>query len=171
MQERAVHPSFAASGVRWLWLSLAIVVLDQWTKALATQHLVYGVPVPFLDVFWNWTLVHNYGGAFSLFADHPGWQKYFFLTVATAVTGFILLWLRRESAKHWVLCVPLALVVAGAIGNVIDRIRFGYVVDFVHWYVGQYSWPVFNIADSAITVAAVWLIGHELFGAKKQPNT
>jgi signal peptidase II len=149
------------SGLSWLWLSLLIIGLDQWSKWLAIGALNYGQSVPVIEGFWNWTLVHNYGGAFSLFAQHPGWQKYFFLTVGVIFCLIILVWLKREPRSHWQVCLPLALVVGGALGNMIDRVRFGYVVDFIHWYVDRYSWPVFNIADSAITVAAVWLIIHE----------
>lgn len=144
--------------LRWLWLSLLLIAIDQATKWLAMTHLEYMRPVPFIDGFWNWTLVHNYGAAFSFLSDAGGWQKWFFSGLAFAVSTGMVLWLRVTPRADWRNALPLALVIAGALGNLIDRLRFGYVVDFVDWYVGRHHWPVFNVADSAIVAGAVLLV-------------
>lgn len=146
----------------WLSLSAVMVVLDQWTKAIAVAHLEYNQPVAVFPGL-NWTLIHNYGGAFSFLSSQPGWQKWFFLVVASAVTLGLLEWLRRTPRSNWVLCLPLALLVGGAIGNLIDRATLGYVIDFVDVYYQTHHWPVFNLADSCVTVGIVWLICYELF--------
>ena len=142
----------------WLSLSLVLLVIDQWTKWLAVTHLEYLRPVPVIDGFWNWTLVHNYGAAFSFLSDAGGWQKWFFAGLALVVSLGMALWLRVLPRADWRIALPLALVIAGAVGNLIDRLRFGYVVDFVDWYVGKHHWPAFNVADSAIVVGAVLLV-------------
>lgn len=142
----------------WLALSAVLIALDQWTKHLAVEHLVFGQPVPFIDGFWNWTLAHNTGAAFSFLAGAGGWQHFVFVALALVITAVLTYWLARTPRAAWQSALPFALIVAGAIGNVIDRLRFGYVVDFVEWYVGQYSWPVFNVADSCIVVGAILLV-------------
>ena len=142
----------------WLWLSLLLIGLDQWTKWLAVTHLEYLRPVPVIEGYWNWTLVHNYGAAFSFLSDAGGWQKWFFAGLALLVSVAMALWLRLTPRADWRNALPLALVIAGAVGNLIDRLRFGYVVDFVDWYVGRHHWPAFNVADSAIVVGAVLLV-------------
>ena len=142
----------------WLWLSLLLIVVDQVTKWIAVANLEYLTPVPVIDGFWNWTLVHNYGAAFSFLSDAGGWQKWFFAGLAAVVSVVMALWLRLTPRADWRNALPLALVIAGAIGNLIDRVRYGYVVDFVDWYVGRHHWPVFNVADSAIVAGAVLLV-------------
>jgi signal peptidase II len=146
----------------WLLVSALLIMLDQWTKAIAVQHLAYVTPVPVFPGL-NWTLVHNYGGAFSFLSNQPGWQKWFFLIVASAVTLGLLEWLRRTPRQTWVLCLPLALLIGGAIGNLIDRARLGYVIDFIDVYYKSHHWPAFNLADSGITVGIIALIAYELF--------
>ena len=142
----------------WLWLSLLLICADQATKWLAVAHLEYLTPVPVIEGFWNWTLVHNYGAAFSFLSDAGGWQKWFFAGLAAVVSVVMALWLRLTPRADWRNALPLALVIAGAIGNLIDRVRYGYVVDFIDWYVGKHHWPAFNVADSAIVVGAVLLV-------------
>lgn len=153
-------------GLAWLALSALLVVLDQWTKLIAVGALAYLTPVPVLPGL-NWTLVHNEGGAFSFLSSHGGWQRWFFLVVASAVTIALVEWLRRTSRRHWVLCLPLALLIGGAIGNLIDRARLGYVIDFVDVYYGTWHWPAFNVADSGISVGIVMLIAYELFAKSR----
>lgn len=150
-------------GLKWLLLSLLVIALDQWTKSIAVGALDYLLPVPVLPGL-NWTLVHNEGGAFSFLSNHGGWQRWFFLVVASVVTIGLVEWLRRTAARQWVLCLPLALLIGGAIGNLIDRARLGYVIDFVDVYYGTWHWPAFNVADSGITVGIVMLIAYEMFG-------
>ena len=142
----------------WLGLSAVLVLLDQATKWLAVEHLEFQVPVPFVPGFWNWTLTHNTGAAFSFLADAGGWQHGFFITLALVVSVVLAVALRGVARADWRSALPFALVIAGAIGNVIDRLRFGYVVDFVQWYVGRFQWPVFNVADSCIVVGAVLMV-------------
>lgn len=163
MKTAAGSELVANKGWRWLVLSALLIVLDQWTKSLAVGALTYLTPVPVLPGL-NWTLVHNLGGAFSFLSNHDGWQRWFFLIVSSVVTVVLIEWLRRTAARQWVLCLPLALLIGGAIGNLIDRARLGYVIDFVDVYYADWHWPAFNVADSGITVGIVMLIAYELFG-------
>lgn len=143
--------------LKWLWLSVIVIALDQITKALASAHLVLHEPVAVLPLF-NLTLMHNSGAAFSFLAQAGGWQRWFFVAVAVVVAVALTLWLRQlRSGQTW-LAVALALVLGGALGNVWDRVMLGYVVDFVDVYYGEWHWPAFNIADSAISVGAVMLL-------------
>lgn len=162
-------PRWGETGLVWLILAAALLGLDQWTKIIAVQALDYAVPVPVFPGL-NWKLVHNYGAAFSLLAEASGWQRWFFLTLALVISVVLTLWLRRLPRFAWNLCLPLALIVSGAIGNAIDRVLYGYVIDFVHVYWREWSWPVFNIADSAISVGAVMLVLYELgwLGPKRE---
>lgn len=146
------------NAVSWLGLSALLVVLDQATKWLAVEHLEFQVPVPFVPGFWNWTLTHNTGAAFSFLADAGGWQHGFFIALATIVSVVLAVGLRSTARADWRQALPYALVIAGALGNVIDRLRFGYVVDFVQWYAGSFYWPVFNVADSCIVVGAILMV-------------
>ena len=137
----------------WLPLVLAIIALDLWTKSLATAHLDYGVPVEILPVF-NLTLQHNSGAAFSFLSDAGGWQRWFFSAIAIVVGLFLLAWLLRLQAGQKTLASSLSLILAGALGNLWDRLELGYVVDFISVHYQSYYFPAFNIADSAITIGA-----------------
>ena len=139
----------------WYLLSLAVIVLDHVTKFLATWKLEYGVLVPLLPVL-DLTLLHNRGAAFSFLSDASGWQRYLFVVLALSVSVALVFFLRRPG--HAQLHLGLALILGGAIGNVIDRIHIGQVVDFLLVYHGAWSWPAFNVADSAITIGAGLLI-------------
>ena len=154
------------NALSWLALSALVIALDQWSKAIALDALEYLQPVAFLEGFWNWTLVHNYGAAFSFLANAGGWQKYFFAGLAVAVSTLLAFWLARTPRGDWRTALPFALVIGGALGNLIDRLRFGYVVDFVDWYWGDYHWPAFNVADSAIVVGAVLMVLFSFNAAK-----
>jgi signal peptidase II len=146
------------NGWRWLYLSLSIVALDQLTKELILERLVpyeSVVVLPVLDI----TLLFNTGAAFSFLANAGGWQRIFFTVLAMLVSVVILIWLRRLDARTQVLqSCGLALILGGAIGNVIDRIRLGHVVDFIHVHWQQAYFPAFNVADAAITVGAGLLL-------------
>lgn len=163
----AVGSKLASGGLLWLLLSIVLIILDQWTKVIAVNALDFQVAQPVFQGL-NWTLVHNHGGAFSFLSDHGGWQRWFFLSVASCVTLVLIEWLRRTAKTEWTLCLPLALLIGGAIGNLIDRARLGYVIDFIDVYYKDWHWPAFNLADSGITVGIVMLITYELFAHK--PN-
>ncbi len=144
--------------LRWLWLSVAVVVTDQVTKWIAVETLLGQAPVAVIPGFFNFTLVYNTGAAFGFLREAGGWQNAFFIGVATLVSVVLVAMLRRLQSSELQSAVALALILGGAIGNIIDRIRQGYVVDFVDWYFRDWHWPAFNVADSAITVGAALLI-------------
>ncbi|MBP7371096.1 MAG: signal peptidase II [Arenimonas sp.] len=148
------------SGNALVWLSLSgvLILLDWLTKAWALSKLTYQQSIEFIPGFWNWTLVHNRGAAFSFLAQAGGWQQWLFSLLALLISAVCIVMLNKTEKKNWQSALPLALIVGGALGNLIDRLRFGYVIDFVHWYAGSFHWPVFNLADSAISIAAVLLI-------------
>jgi len=142
--------------LRWLWLSVVVIALDQASKVWASASLQFQEPVAVIP-FFNLTLMHNYGAAFSFLAAAGGWQRWFFAGIALVVSIAIALWLKRLGpGKRWE-AASLALVLGGALGNLWDRLTLGYVVDFFDVYYGPHHWPAFNIADSAITVGAVML--------------
>lgn len=147
-----------AGGLRWLWLSLAVIVADQLSKFLVVSNFELYEAVDVLPVF-ELTRLHNTGAAFSLLAQASGWQRWFFVGLAVVVSGGIVYWLRnlpRDSAPF--LPVALALVLGGALGNLVDRVWHGYVIDFLHFHWEAAYFPAFNVADSAITVGAGLLI-------------
>ncbi len=145
----------------WLLLSLAIIVLDQLTKYWVLTRLPEYTAIPVIDGFWNWDRTYNTGAAFSFLSDAGGWQQYLFATFAIAITGVLSFWLSRTRRGDWKTALPFAMVIGGALGNVIDRLQHGHVVDFVQWYWRDHYWPAFNLADSAIVCGA---IGIALFG-------
>ena len=149
----------------WLGAACGIVVIDQITKYLALQWLNYGDPVAIVPGL-NFTLVFNTGAAFSLLSDASGWQRWLFAAVALTVSIVITLWLRQIGNKEWWLPIALTLILGGAIGNFWDRVSLGYVIDFIQVYYQQWSWPAFNVADSAICIGAVMLL---LSGWIKRP--
>jgi signal peptidase II len=146
----------------WLWLAAGVVMLDLWTKQIANSSLQYGVASPVLPVF-DLTLLYNTGAAFSFLADAGGWQRWLFALVAIAVSAALVVWMQRTPRAQWWIGSALALVLGGALGNLYDRIVHGYVVDFISLHYGEYYFPAFNLADTAITVGAVLLIIDALF--------
>ena len=147
----------------WLSLSLLVIVLDQITKLVVVSALEPQVPHPVIPGFLNWTLAYNTGAAFSFLADQEGWQRWLFTALAIGVSAVLTRWLARTPRGDWRNALPLALVIGGAIGNLIDRIRIGHVIDFIQVYYSDWAFPSFNIADSAISVGAVLLIWFALF--------
>jgi len=141
----------------WLWLSVAVIVLDQATKFLVTRFLDLYERVEVLPVL-DFTLLHNTGAAFSILAGASGWQRWFFIVLAVVVSLTLVIWLWRLPRGDRLIAIALALVLGGALGNLLDRVRHGYVVDFIHAHWGAAYFPAFNIADSAITVGAALLI-------------
>ena len=141
----------------WLLLAAAICVLDQLTKLAATRYLDYGTPTAVMPSF-NLTRLHNTGAAFSMLNDAAGWQRWLFSAIAVVVAGAVVGWLvRMDRSQRWEACA-LTFILGGALGNLIDRLRLGYVVDFIQVYFRAYSFPAFNIADSAITIGAVMML-------------
>jgi signal peptidase II len=151
----------------WLLLSAVVVVLDWWTKGLASEHLTLYRPLE-LTSWLNLTLAHNYGAAFSFLSDAGGWQRWLFTVLASVVTLVLFIWLLRLPAREKLTGVALALVIGGAIGNLIDRVMLGYVVDFIDVYYRDWHWPAFNVADSAITCGVILLLFDGLFVAGRR---
>ena len=156
------NSKFHIRNLWWLLLAVVAIVLDQYTKQLATATLTYAEPVPVLP-FLNWTLLHNYGAAFSFLSDAGGWQRYFFSVLAALVSIAFTVWLVRMPRALRVLPLAIALILGGALGNLIDRVSLGYVVDFIHIYYQDFHFPAFNIADSAITLGTILLIVDTFF--------
>lgn len=144
----------------WLGLSSLLLILDQLTKIIAKNSLFEGVSQP-VTSFLNWTLVYNSGAAFSFLAQAGGWQRWFFTGVGI-IAALIMIWLIRKNSHQTIFSLALSLVLSGAIGNVIDRIIYGAVVDFVDVHYMGWHWPAFNIADSAITIGVILLIIDEI---------
>jgi len=168
--------------LKWLSLSIVIIVLDQASKFWATAELQYAVPVYVMSSF-NWFLAHNTGAAFSFLSEAGGWQRWFFVGLASAVSVVIVIWLKGLPRDQKWLALSLTLILGGAIGNVIDRAYHGYVVDFIQlYYVSescipgfyfngvQCNWPAFNVADMAIIGGAAIMIIEGLFGLKEKDN-
>ena len=155
----------------WLLLSVAVIVLDQWSKAWVLSSLPEYTAVPVIDGFWNWYRTYNTGAAFSFLADAGGWQTVFFTALALAISGLLGWWLWRTPRGDWRQALPYALVIGGALGNVIDRLIHGHVIDFIQWHWKDvYYYPSFNIADSAIVGGAIALVVFGVFGARgKKP--
>ncbi len=141
----------------WALMAVPVVALDQVTKRLALELLVPHQPVPVLPGF-NLTLMFNTGAAFSFLSEASGWQRWFFTAVALVVSAAIVVWLQRLPAGSRWLAAALALILGGALGNLWDRLALGHVIDFIQIYYDRWSWPAFNLADSAITVGAVMLV-------------
>jgi len=151
----------------WLGLAGVIVLVDQATKHLAIAQLELYRPVEVLSWF-NLTLAHNTGAAFSFLAGGSGWQRWFLSAVAVVIVVAMLVWLWRLPHRARLLPTALALVIGGALGNLIDRLRFGYVVDFIDWHYNDWHWPAFNIADSAIVLGVALLLLDSLIPDRRQ---
>jgi signal peptidase II len=150
---------------RLLWLSLVVVVLDQLSKNwIVTSFAEYDV-LTVWPVF-NLTLVYNTGAAFSFLSDAGGWQRWFFVTVAVVVTVVLVVWLTRLKPQERLTAFGLAFVIGGAVGNLIDRVLLGKVVDFLQWHWHDWYWPSFNLADSAITLGVILLLIDGFFGGR-----
>ena len=144
----------------WLGVALVVVLLDQVTKITMTRLLSYG-QVEYVNHYVNLVMVYNKGAAFSFLSDQSGWQRYFFSALAAAVSIFIV-WMLNRNANARLFCWSLSLILGGAIGNLIDRVAYGHVIDFLDFHVNAWHWPAFNIADSAITIGAALFVLDEL---------
>ncbi len=148
----------------WLLFSTVIIVLDLWTKQIATDALTLYRPIE-VTSWLNMTLAHNYGAAFSFLSDAGGWQRWLFTGLASVVTVVLVVWLLRLPANEKLTAAALSLVIGGAVGNLIDRIMNGYVVDFIDVFYQGHHWPAFNLADSAITGGVILLLVDGMFFA------
>jgi len=155
--------------MNWLWISSLVVVLDQITKYTADSNLDLRVPV---EVFHglNMTLYYNKGAAFSILSNAGGWQRWFLMTISFVISLVLVYWLRNVEKNRKYLAWGLAFILGGAIGNLIDRTLYGYVIDFIDVYYDYWHWPAFNIADSAVSIGAGLLI-LDMFTYKETEQT
>ncbi len=157
------------TGVVWLWLSLILLALDQITKiAVNTQMKLYQS----IEVFpmFKLTYIHNYGAAFSFLSEAGGWQRWFFSIIAASISILLIWWLKKLPGSNRLLGAAYALVLGGALGNLYDRISYGYVIDFIHVYYGTWNFPTFNIADTAICIGAGLLLLDAFKGSESDNN-
>ncbi len=158
-------PHGPRSGLAWLWLAGLVLVLDQISKyAVVSRFALYDLVE--VTRFFNLVRVHNTGAAFSMLADQAGWQRLFFIAVALVASAVILHLLRKPCPDRR-FCVALGLILGGAVGNLIDRLLYGHVIDFLDFHFAGWHWPAFNVADSAITIGALLLIVDSLFPARR----
>jgi len=156
--------------LKYLWLTAVIIVLDLATKAVVSEHFSLYETQAIIPGWFNLTLAHNAGAAFSFLADESGWQRWFFAIIALVISIVLLFWIKGlQSHERW-MAIALALVLGGALGNLWDRLTLGYVVDFLDFYYKTSHWPAFNIADMAISIGAVMLIIDALLH-KQEPKS
>ena len=151
----------------WPWLAWAVLLMgaDQITKSLILNHYQLGDST-FITSFFNIVRAHNTGAAFSFLADGSGWQRWFFVAIAVVAT-ILIVWQLRKHPEQKMFCLSLSSILGGAIGNVVDRLQHGYVVDFLDFYWGTSHFPAFNVADMGITLGAILLILDEVLRAKR----
>ena len=159
-----------SNALPWLLLSVAVIVLDQLSKWWALSVLQPGVPHRVIPGFLNWTLTFNPGAAFSFLAHGDGWQRWFFVALAVVISAVLVVWLARTARRDWRTALPLALIVGGALGNLIDRLHAAQVTDFIDVYYRNWHYPVFNVADCGVTVGAVMLVAFGLFGGTEKSH-
>lgn len=156
----------SGSGVwRWLGVALITLLLDQLTKIAVVGAFQLGEALP-ITSFFNLVRVHNPGAAFSFLADAGGWQRWFFTGLGVLAAG-VMVYLLRMHAGQTLFCLALSLLLGGAVGNVIDRLLYSHVIDFLDFYYGTWHFPAFNVADSAITLGAGLLILDELLRVRR----
>lgn len=155
---------------KWLLLALGVIVLDQVSKQAILAKFTYGEQLAIIPGFFNLTLAFNPGAAFSFLADAGGWQRHFFTLLAFAISGGII-WLLKKHVDEPRFCLQLALILGGALGNAIDRLIYGHVVDFIQVYYQQWYYPAFNIADSAICVGVGLMLLDGFLRREKKENT
>lgn len=148
---------FQETGLRWLWLTLVCLIIDQVTKQWVAGTFEYHETLVVLPIF-NITYVHNLGAAFSFLADQGGWQRWFFTAIAAIASIVFIIWLAKTSKTQTLLSIAFALMLSGAMGNLIDRVLFGYVIDFIDFHWSGNHFPAFNVADSMIFIGAALMI-------------
>ena len=154
---RVNSDNMPSSSLRMLWISLLVILLDQATKQLALAKLSLHQAVNLLPGI-DWYLTYNRGAAFSFLADAGGWQRWFFSISTIVISTIVLFWIKRLPPEEKITAVSLCLILGGAIGNLIDRLYLGYVIDYIQVWLGSYPWPAFNIADASISIGATILI-------------
>ncbi|MDC0390618.1 signal peptidase II [Candidatus Thioglobus sp.] len=142
---------------KYYFLSLILVIADQLTKMMVLGSLKLYESIE-ITSFFSLTHVHNYGAAFSFLADEDGWQQYFLVSISAIASIAIILWMSKTSTKQPYKLIALSLILSGAIGNLIDRAVFGFVIDFINLHYQDFYWPVFNVADTAITLGVILLL-------------
>ncbi|MDD4914805.1 MAG: signal peptidase II [Methylococcales bacterium] len=152
--------------LKWLWISLLTLLLDQASKLLVDSSMRLYESIP-LSPFFNLTYVHNTGAAFSLLSEAGGWQRWLFAALAIIMSSVIGVWLWRLKPHETRMAIALSLVLGGAVGNLIDRIAYGYVIDFLDVYYRTWHWPAFNVADSAICIGVGLMILDGIGGGRK----
>ena len=150
----------------WLWLSAIVVFLDQITKYSVIQHLKYGEPKVIFP-FFNLNINFNTGAAFSFLGGASGWQVYLFAAISLLVTLFLVIWLSRIKRSEWLVGLGVSLIIGGALGNFIDRVRLNYVIDFFDFHIKHWHYDTFNVADSAVCIGAFLLVVHFILSPKK----
>ncbi|KGJ88265.1 signal peptidase II [Thalassotalea sp. ND16A] len=163
------HSVFKNTGLRWLWLAIILLIVDQVTKHTVVAFMDYRESIAIMP-FFNLTYVHNPGAAFSFLADQGGWQRWFFTIIAAVVSVLLVVWMAKTPKQDKLIAIAFALILSGAVGNLIDRMLFGYVIDFLDFYYGSKHWPAFNVADSAIFVGAGLMIFDALFYGDKSDD-
>jgi signal peptidase II len=158
------------NALSWLTLSGVVIALDQLTKHIALVELEPYAPHAVIPGLLNWTLAFNPGAAFSFLAGADGWQRWLFTALALGVSAMLAYWLSRTARGDWRNALPLALIIGGALGNLLDRLRFGHVTDFIQVYWQDWAFPAFNIADSSISIGAVLLVLFGFLGRKVPAN-
>lgn len=158
------------SGLRWYWVAVLAFFADQLSKQWVLANFDLFESVQLLP-FFNFTYVRNYGAAFSFLSEAGGWQRWLFTIIAVGFSTILTLWLRKQSASLWKLNLAYTLVIGGALGNLIDRLMHGFVVDFIDFYWGKSHYPAFNIADSAIFIGAVLIIWDGFLSGKSEQDT
>ncbi|MFZ4833556.1 signal peptidase II [Rouxiella sp. Mn2063] len=146
-----------STGLRWLWLAVVVLALDLGSKLWVMDHFMLGESLPLIP-FFNLTYAHNPGAAFSFLADKGGWQRWFFAAIALAICVVLLVLMYRASAKQRLNNIAFAMIIGGALGNLFDRMVHGFVIDFIDFYVNDWHYPIFNLADSFICVGAVLVV-------------
>jgi signal peptidase II len=166
-RKRTFSTSNSSNGsiMPWLGISLIVILLDQITKLTIKQMFAFGQSRP-VTSFFNLVLAYNEGAAFSFLSSQGGWQRYLFTGISVCAAILILFLLKRNAGQR-MFCWALALILGGAVGNLIDRVAYGHVIDFLDVHAGGWHWPAFNIADSAICIGAVLFVLDELRRAKR----
>ncbi|MCL1079142.1 lipoprotein signal peptidase [Parashewanella spongiae] len=158
------------SGLRWYWVVVVVFIIDQLTKQWVIANFDLYESINLMPLL-NFTYVRNYGAAFSFLSDAGGWQRWFFTAIAVGISGILSFWLRKQPKTMWRLNLAFTLVIGGALGNLIDRLMHGFVIDFVDVYWNTSHYPAFNVADSAICIGAGLIILDAFVGEKPTTDT